>query len=121
MCCSNPHQDVPSTTVSASHVTQGIVEYESTIPQSLDEGLALWEAYNAWVDHISVCASQFFVVIRAQSICPRCTAANRLIVRPLSPPVILDVPTSAARPLHVHTTREILAVKGGTVGENVGR
>jgi hypothetical protein len=32
-------------------------------------------------------------------------------------PVILDVPTSAARRLHVHTTREILAAKGGTVGE----
>jgi hypothetical protein len=36
-------------------------------------------------------------------------------------PVILDVPTSAARRLHVHTTREILAAKGGTVGENIGR
>ena len=36
-------------------------------------------------------------------------------------PVILDVPTSAARRLHVHTTREILVAKGGTVGENVGR
>jgi hypothetical protein len=35
--------------------------------------------------------------------------------------VILDVPTSAARRLHVHTTREILAAKGGTVGEYVGR
>jgi hypothetical protein len=37
------------------------------------------------------------------------------------PPVILDVPTPAAGHLHVHTTREILAAKGGTVGENVGR
>jgi hypothetical protein len=37
------------------------------------------------------------------------------------PPVILDVPTSTARRLHVHTTRKILATKGGTVGENVGR
>jgi len=36
------------------------------------------------------------------------------------PPVILDIPTSAARLLHVHMTREILAAKGGTVGENVG-
>ena len=35
-------------------------------------------------------------------------------------PRSLDVPTSAARCLHVHTTREILAAKGGTVGENVG-
>ena len=35
--------------------------------------------------------------------------------------MILNVPTSAARRLHVHTTREILAAKGGTVGENVGR
>jgi len=34
--------------------------------------------------------------------------------------MVLDVPISAARRLHVHTTREILAVKGGTVGENVG-
>ena len=63
-----------------------------------------------------------FFVIRAWSISPRCTAAYRLIVRPLPPiPVILDVPTSAARRLHVHTTRVILAAKGGTVGENVGR
>jgi hypothetical protein len=37
------------------------------------------------------------------------------------PPVILDVPTSAARRLHVHMTHEILAAKGGTVGENVSR
>ena len=29
--CSNPHQDVPSTAVTASHVTQGRIEYESTI------------------------------------------------------------------------------------------
>jgi hypothetical protein len=34
---------------------------------------------------------------------------------------VLDIPTSAARRLHVHTTREILAAKGGNVGENVGR
>ena len=39
----------------------------------------------------------------------------------LVPPVILDFPTSAARRLHVHTKREILAAKGGTVGENVSR
>jgi len=64
----------------------------------------------------------FFFVIRARSICPRCTAAYGLIVRPLSfPPMILDVPASAARHLHAHMTREILAAKGGTVGENVGR
>jgi len=37
------------------------------------------------------------------------------------PSVILDVPTSAARRLHVHTKREILAAKGGTVRENAGR
>jgi hypothetical protein len=35
--------------------------------------------------------------------------------------VILDVPTSSARRLHVHMTQEILAAKGWTVGENVGR
>jgi len=33
-----------------------------------------------------------------------------------NPPRDLDVPTSAARRLHVHTTREILAAKGGTCG-----
>jgi len=37
------------------------------------------------------------------------------------PPVILDVPTSAARHVDFHTTQEILAAKGGTAGENVGR
>jgi hypothetical protein len=41
---SNPHQAMPSTTVTASHVTQGRVEYESTEPRRTDEGLVLWEA-----------------------------------------------------------------------------
>jgi len=71
--------------------------------------------------HFRAFAVFYFFVIRARSICPRCTAAYRLIVRPLSPPWFLDVPTSTARCLHVHTTQEILAAKGGTVGENVGR
>jgi len=66
-----------------------------------------------------------FFVIRDRSICPGAYAPDalqpvRLIVQPLFPRD-LDVPTSAARRLHVHTTREILAAKGGTVGENVGR
>jgi hypothetical protein len=60
---------------------------------------------------------------RAQSICPRCTAAYRLIVQPWTPtpPNGLNIPISAARPFHLHTTQKILAAKGGTVGENVGR
>jgi len=37
-------QDIPSAPVSTSHVTQGRVEYESTIPQGTDKGLDLWEA-----------------------------------------------------------------------------
>jgi hypothetical protein len=41
---SSLHQGVRSTTVTASHMTQGRVEYESTIPQGTDEGLDLWEA-----------------------------------------------------------------------------
>jgi len=44
-----------------------------------------------------------------------------LLCDPCPLPMILDVPTSAARRLHVHTKREILAAKGGTVGENVDR
>jgi len=44
VCRSNPHQGVPSTTVTAFHVIQGRVEYESVIPQGTDEGLDLWEA-----------------------------------------------------------------------------
>jgi hypothetical protein len=44
VCHGNHHQGTPSTTVTASHLSQGIVEYESTIPQSTDEGLDLWEA-----------------------------------------------------------------------------
>jgi len=35
---------MPSTTVTVSHVTQGRVEYKSTIPRGRDEGLDLWEA-----------------------------------------------------------------------------
>jgi len=38
------HQGISSTNVTASHVTQGRAEYESTIPRSRDEGLDLWEA-----------------------------------------------------------------------------
>ena len=34
----------------------------------------------------------------------------------LTPLMFLDVPTFAARCLHVHTTREIQAAKGGTCG-----
>ena len=39
-----------------------------------------------------------------------------LLCDPEPPPHGLDFPISAARHLHVHTTREILAAKGGTVG-----
>ena len=34
-------------------------------------------------------------------------------------PPPLDIPTFAARYLHVCTTREILVAKGGTMGENI--
>jgi len=43
MCCSNPHQGIPSTNVIAAHVTQGRVKYESMIPWGTDKGLDLWE------------------------------------------------------------------------------
>ena len=36
-------------------------------------------------------------------------------------PPPLDIPTSAARYLHVCTKREILVAKGGTMGENTVR
>jgi hypothetical protein len=41
----------------------------------------------------------------------RCTAAYRLIVHT---PCVFNVPTFTARRLHVTTTLEILAAKGGT-------
>ena len=47
-----------------------------------------------------------------------------LLCDPEPPPHGLDIRTFAARCLHAHTMREILeilAAKGGTVGENVGR
>jgi len=44
LCRSNPHQGIPSTIVTASHMTQGRVEYESKVPRGTDEGLDLWEA-----------------------------------------------------------------------------
>jgi hypothetical protein len=47
MCCSNPHQAVPFTTVTASHVTQGRLEYKSMIPRGTDEGLDLREVVAA--------------------------------------------------------------------------
>ena len=65
----------------------------------------------------------FVFFIRARSIRSRCTAVYKAYSATLNPPTPrgLDVPTSAARCLHIHTTREILAAKGRTVGENVGR
>jgi hypothetical protein len=49
----------------------------------------------------------FFFVIRAQSIWPGCTAALRLIVHPVNPPYVLDIPTFAARCLHIlHNARD---------------
>jgi uncharacterized CHY-type Zn-finger protein len=63
-------------------------------------------------------SSSFF--FRARSTCPRCTAAYKAYCATLNHPSGLDILTSTARCLHVHTTREILAAKGGTVGENVG-
>jgi len=39
---SNPNQGIPSTTVTASHMTQGRVEYESTMLLGTDKGLDLW-------------------------------------------------------------------------------
>jgi hypothetical protein len=43
-----------------------------------------------------------------------------LLCKPEPPPLHgLDAPISTARCLHVHTKREILAAKGGTLGENV--
>jgi len=44
MCRGNLHQGIFFTTVTASHVTQGRAEYESTIPRGTDEVLDLWEA-----------------------------------------------------------------------------
>jgi hypothetical protein len=44
VCRSNTDQGIPSTTVTASHVTQGRVQYETTIPRGTDEGLDLWDA-----------------------------------------------------------------------------
>jgi len=41
MCCSNSHEGVPSTTVTASHVTQARLEYKSMIPPGTEEALDL--------------------------------------------------------------------------------
>jgi hypothetical protein len=64
-------------------------------------------------------AAWVFFITRARSICPRCTVAYRLIVRPLSPVIFRRSHFRHHAPPH-HMTQEILAVKGGTVGENVG-
>jgi len=58
MCRGNPHQGIPSTTVTAFHMTQGRVEYKSTIPRGTDEGLDLWEASVALVTHLLQFAAQ---------------------------------------------------------------
>jgi hypothetical protein len=59
----------------------------------------------------------FFFIIRAQSICPRCTTTYKAYCAILIPPCDSNVPTSTATRLHVHMTREILAAKGGTCGQ----
>jgi len=43
VCHSTPQQGIPSTLVTASHMIQGRVEYESTIAQGTEEGLDLWD------------------------------------------------------------------------------
>jgi hypothetical protein len=43
VCHSNPQQGIPSTPVTAPHVTQGRVQIYDT-PKGMDEGLDLWEA-----------------------------------------------------------------------------
>jgi hypothetical protein len=48
---SNPHQDMPSTTVTASRVTEGMVECESMVHCGADKGLDLWEAFTFIVDN----------------------------------------------------------------------
>jgi len=53
MCCGNPLQGISSTTLTASHMTQGRAEYESTVPWGTDEGLDLWEV-NPASDHHSL-------------------------------------------------------------------
>jgi hypothetical protein len=40
----HPQQGIPFTPVTASHVTQGRVEYESTKSWGTDDGLDLWES-----------------------------------------------------------------------------
>jgi hypothetical protein len=49
VCRSNPQQGITSTPVTASHVTQGRVQYESTTPRGTDEGLDVWEAWRGFV------------------------------------------------------------------------
>jgi hypothetical protein len=63
----------------------------------------------------------FSFLILYISLSSRCTTAYKAYCVTLNPPPGLDVPTSATRCLHVHKTREILAVKDGIVSENVGR
>jgi hypothetical protein len=55
VCLSNPHQGIPSTTVTAPHMTQGTVQYESMIPQGMDEGLDLWEASLLTDEFLLIC------------------------------------------------------------------
>jgi hypothetical protein len=58
MCRGNSHQGIPTTTVTASHVTQGRAQYESTIPQGTDEGLDLWEANISYPNSLSESISE---------------------------------------------------------------
>ena len=80
MCRSNPHQGVPTTTVTASHVTQGRVEYESTIPQGTDERLDLWEA--GWCLLLLEClnALQTFEILRTIYQMTQCIVLEDLVL-----------------------------------------
>jgi hypothetical protein len=63
------------------------------------------------------CRAFFFFVIKARDLCPRCTAACRLIVLPLYRASILDVPTFRCQSVSSSVLPERpLAAKGGTFG-----
>jgi len=63
---SNRHQGIPSISVTASHVTQGRVEYRSMIPRSMDEGLDLGESGGEYC--ILLCGSSNVRILLLQNI-----------------------------------------------------
>ena len=79
----------------------------------------LWERRTLQFDTNCYCCIPIPIPLQGTEQTPQMHRTLQAYRATLNPTHGLDVPSSTARCLHVHTTGEILAAKGGTVGKNV--